>query len=146
MNNMIDKIDRLNKHQAVQGTILYRNGNVYFNTTGEIAALEIDYVGNIKAINKLGEGWNIKAGKNKILIYSFSQTPLTELLFTYVGQLQIIKCIFVNWNLEAYNANIVFENNSLFGTSKSIFSNDHRKYEEIAQKSYIKKRIKKTII
>ena len=143
---MIDKIDRLNKPQSIRGKIDYSNGNVFFKTTGEVAGIEINYTGAIKAIKKLGDGWTIKIGKKKIVIYSLSQSEFTPLLFTYVGTLNITKCVVVNWNLEQYNADIIFKNDSLWSSSNSKFEIYRRKYEEIEQQTIIKKTIKKSVI
>ena len=142
----IDKIDRINKPQSIRGKIEYGNGNAFFRTTGEVAGFEINYTGAIKAIKKLGSGWNIKIGKRKIVIWSFAQSEFTPLLFTYVGTLKITKCVVVNWNLKQYNADITFKNESLFNSSKSKWESDSRKYEEIEQQRTIKKTIRKSII
>ena len=74
---MIDKINRLEKPQATTATLKYGRGLVTCETNGEIAALEIDFVGRINAIKKLGEGWSIAIGDNKIVIYSMAQSELT---------------------------------------------------------------------
>ena len=79
---MIDKINTLEKPVASQGTIKYGDGNVFFETNGEVAAFEIDYIGAIKGIKKLAEGWTIKIGKRKAVIFSMAQSELSELLFT----------------------------------------------------------------
>ena len=68
MNNITDKIDRVNKPQSIRGKIEYGNGSVFFKTTGEVAGFEINYTGAIKAIKKLGDGWNIKIG-NRVFIF-----------------------------------------------------------------------------
>ena len=146
MNNIIDKIDRFNKPQSIRGKIEYGNGSVFFKTTGEVAGFEINYTGAIKAIKKLGDGWNIKIGKRKIIIYSLSQSEFTPLLLTYVGRLTITKCVFVNWDLNQYNADIIFKNERLWSSSNSKWEVDSRKHEEIEQQSTIKKTIKKSII
>lgn len=143
---MIDKINRLEQPASISGKIEYGDGNVYFKTTGEVAAFEIDYVGSMQAINKLGDGWSIKAGRNKIVVYSLAETPLTSLLFTYIGELKITKCVFVTWNLKKHHANIIYKDNSSWNKSLATWSSDTRKHEEVLQKKIIKKQIKKSVI
>ena len=143
---MIDRIDRLEKVQAIKGTLKYGDGRALFKTSGEVAAFEINYNGAIKGIKKLGDGWTIKIGKNKIVIFSMAQSELTELLFTYVGSLTITKCIFVNWNLEKYFANIEKKDTSSWGKTIGQWQSDGRKPEEIIDEKVIKKTIKKSVI
>ena len=63
--NKTDKINRRNKPIATTGTLKYGRGDVVFETNGEIAALQIDYIGAIKGVKKLGGGWTIKIGENR---------------------------------------------------------------------------------
>ena len=67
----MDKIDRLNIPQASTAKIKYGRGTVTCETNGEIAAFEIKFVGAIRAIKKLGDGWTIKIGKDKMVIFRF---------------------------------------------------------------------------
>ena len=141
----MDKINRLNKPQATTGTLEYGLGDVVFKTNGEVAAIEIDYKGKIRGTKKLGEGWTIKIGKNKIIIFSMAQTELTELLLSYVGEFEITSCKYVNWNLQSGYANITNQNKSSWDISRVQWGSDGRKPEEIDNPK-ISRTIKKSVI
>ena len=65
-------------------------GNILDRTTiskgliepGDI--IEFRYKGSFKGVNCLSEGWEMKTGNNKIIIWSLAQTPLSEKLFNYI--------------------------------------------------------------
>lgn len=141
----MDKINRFNKPQATTGTLEYGLGDVSFKTNGEVAAIEIDYRGKIRGTKKLGEGWTIKIGKNKIIIFSMAQTELTELLFSYVGEFEIRSCKYVSWNLKSGYANIINQNKSSWDISRVQWGSDGRKPEEI-QETKVSRKIKKSVI
>ena len=141
----MDKINRFNKPQATTGTLEYGLGDVSFKTNGEVAAIEIDYRGKISGTKKLGEGWTIKIGKNKINIFSMAQTELTELLFSYVGEFEIRSCKYVSWNLKSGYANIINQNKSSWDISRVQWGSDGRKPEEI-QETKVSRKIKKSVI
>ena len=143
---MIDKINTLEKPVASQGTIKYGDGNVFFETNGEVAAFEIDYIGAIKGIKKLAEGWTIKIGKRKAVIFSMAQSELSELLFTYVGELEITKCKYVTWDLKANQANIVNVSRDTWNSNYGEYQSDARKPEEIVSKTVIGRKVKKSSI
>ena len=46
----------------------------------------------------MGRGWSIKAGKNKIVIWSLAKTPIPEVLFTYTGLFSVKNIKFVTWD------------------------------------------------
>ena len=142
----MNSIDRLNKPQSTTGKLKYGRGDVTFETNGEVAAFEIDYIGVIKGIKKLGEGWTIKIGKNKIVIFSLAESELTELLFTYIGEMEITKCMFVNWEENKYFANIENLNRNKWNINFGEWGSDARKPEEIEDITTIKKQIKKSSI
>ena len=81
---MIDKINRKESIKATTGKIKYGEGSVFFEGNGEVAAFEFQYKGSFKGVNCLSEGWEMKASKNKIIIYSLAQTPLQDKLFNYI--------------------------------------------------------------
>ena len=142
----MDKINRLEKPVATEGTIKYGDGNVYFETNGEVAAFEIDYIGLIKGIKKLGDGWTIKIGKTKIVIYSMAQSELSELLFTYVGELEITNCKYVTWHIASKQANIVNISNHSWGSNYGQWAYDARRPEEVVDKTIIGRKVKKSSI
>ena len=143
---MIDKINRLEKPQATTATLKYGRGLVTCETNGEIAALEIDFVGRINAIKKLGEGWSIAIGDNKIVIYSMAQSELTPELFTYIGTLDLKSCSFGTWNKKKYRANIENLNRAGWKVNDGNWNSEGRKPEEIIDNKVIKKRVKKSRI
>ena len=143
---MIDKINRLQKPQATIATIKYGRGLVTCETNGETAALEIDFVGRINAIKKLGEGWSIAIGDNKIVIYSMAQSELTPELFTYIGTLDLKSCSFGTWNKKKYRANIENLNRAGWKVNDGNWNSEGRKPEEIIDNKVIKKRVKKSRI
>ena len=144
--NKTDKINRRNKPIATTGTLKYGRGDVVFETNGEIAALQIDYIGAIKGVKKLGEGWAIKIGESKILIYSMAQTELTELLFTYVGQLEVTSCKYVAWDKSLKYANIENLNQNEWDVNYGNWGADARKPEEVETQKVIVREVKKSSI
>ena len=143
---MIDKINRLNTTSATTGLLKYGTGEVTFQTNGEVAAFEIGYSGKIQGINKLGNGWSIKIGENKIVIFSLAQTELTELLFTYIGSFSVTYCEFATWDNNLYTANTKNISNDQWSNNSGQWQSDARKPEEIINQKIIKKPIKKSVI
>tara|TARA_Y100001938_G_scaffold89731_1_gene122883 strand:+ start:10067 stop:10504 length:438 start_codon:yes stop_codon:yes gene_type:complete len=144
--NKVDKINRLNKPLATTGTLKYGRGDVVFEANGEVAAFEIDYIGAIKGIKKLGAGWTIKIGKRKIIIFSMAESELTELLFTYVGELEIKSCKYVTWDEKLYHAKIVNLNQNDWKINYGEWGSDARKYEEAETEKVIIRRVRKSSI
>jgi|TARA_R100000482_G_C5124837_1_gene148015 hypothetical protein len=142
----MDKINRLQKPAASQGLIKYGDGNVFFETNGEVAGFEIDYIGAIKGVKRLGQGWTIKIGKRKAIIYSMAQSELSELLFTYVGEFEITKCKYVTWDLQMRQANVVNVSRDTWNSNYGEYQSDARKPEEIVSKTIIGREIKKSSI
>ena len=102
--------------------------------------------GAIKGVKKLGEGWTIKIGENKILIYSMAQTELTELLFTYVGQLEVTSCKYVTWDNSLKYANIDNLNQNEWDVNYGNWGADARKPEEVETQKVIVREVKKSSI
>ena len=142
----MDKINRLQKPAASQGLIKYGDGDVFFETNGEVAGFEIDYIGAIKGVKRLGEGWVIKIGKSKAIIYSMAQSELSELLFTYVGEFEITKCKYVTWDQQMHQANVVNVSRDTWNSNYGEYQSDARKPEEIVSKTIIGRKIKKSSI
>ena len=142
----MDKINRLEKTIATTGEIKYGRGTVAFECNGEIAAFEIDYLGIISGVNKLGEGWTIKIGENKMIIFSIAQTELTETLFTYVGELEITSCKFVTWNQGLFHAKVTNLNQNKWTNNYGEWQSDARKPEEIETQKVIGRKVRKSSI
>ena len=143
---MIDRIDRLNKPQATTAKIKYGRGIATCETNGEIAAIEINYVGKIKGVKKLGEGWNIAIGKNKMIIWSLAQTEFTPELFTYIGSLKLIDCYIVTWQKEKIKGSVENLSKNNWEQNTGEWQSEARKPEEIQTEKYIRKKIRKSII
>ena len=143
---MMDNIDRLNKPEASSAKIKYGRGTVTCETNGEIAAFQIDFVGAIKAVKKLGNGWTIKIGEKKIVIFSMAQTELKELLFTYVGELEITGCKYATWDRNISSAKIINLNQNEWNINYGEWGSDARKPEEIITQEIIGRKVKKSSI
>ena len=140
----VKKIRELPPANSVK--LKYGKGQVELESNGEIAALEINYRGAFKGTKRLGEGWMIKASKNKVLIISLAQTPISELLFTYIGELRIINCKYVNWDNVMKFAKVENYNRNEWKLSNNNWDSDGRKYEEIETESIIYRKVLKTMI
>tara|TARA_Y100001938_G_C8100088_1_gene441032 strand:- start:1149 stop:1580 length:432 start_codon:yes stop_codon:yes gene_type:complete len=143
---MQDKIDINNITNAKRAKIKYGDGAVYFEGNGEVAAFEIKYTGNFKAVNCLSEGWDMKTGRNKIIIWSLAQTPISEKLFNYIGSLEITNAIFANWEGESYVAAVSSIDKSSWKKSDGNWNSDGRKPEEIENNKIIHRKIYKSKI
>ena len=141
MNNFVK-----NATNATKATLKYGRGSVVLETNGEIAAIEIDYIGAIKGIKKLGRGWSIKIGENKILIFTLAKSSYTEHLLDYVGELKINSCKFVNWNQELHHAQVQDLNQNTWNQNYGTFDFDARKPEEIETQTIIGRKVKKSSI
>ena len=134
------------KPRASDVKILYGNGSVSVETNGEIAAFEIDYIGRIQAVKKLGDGWTIKTSDSKIIIFSFAATELTELLFTYIGELEITGCSYSDWDGKVMKAKVLNQNQDKWNINFGTFGSDARKPEEIETRKIIGRKVRKSII
>ena len=144
--NRTDKIDRKNKPLATTGTLKYGRGDVTFETNGEVAAFDIDYIGTIKGVKKLGAGWTIKIGESKIIIFSMAESELTELLFTYVGELEITSCRYVSWYNRLNHSIVQNLNQNIWNINFGEWGSDARKPEEIETQKIIGRKVKKSSI
>ena len=143
---MIDKINTLSKPQPTRAKIKYGRGIVTCETNGEVAALEINFRGNINAVKKLGEGWSIRAGKNKMIIWSFAQSEFTPELFSYIGSLEILDAYIVTWKKKKIKVIVENLSRNNWNDNTGQWQSDARKPEEIQTEKYIRKKLKKTII
>ena len=143
--NKTDLINRKNLPVASTGTLKYGRGDVVFETNGEIAVFEIGYIGAVRGVKKLGKGWIIKASKNKIVVFSTAQVELSELLFTYVGELKITSCKCTCWNKTKFHANIQNLNRNDWNINYGEWGSDARKYEEIETEKIIRRKVRKTL-
>ena len=143
---MQDRINRKNTIKASTGKIKYGDGSVFFEGNGEVAAFEFKYKGSFKGVNCLSEGWEMKASRNKIIIFSLAQTPLSEKLFNYIGSLEITSAKFVNWEEELYVASVLTLDKSTWTKSDGTWGGDGRKPEEVDKNRLIHKKIYKSKI
>ena len=138
--------DILKKPKASSVSLLYGKGSVEIESNGEIAGLEIDYLGAIQGVKKLPDGWNIKISKNKILIYSMAKKEITNLLFTYIGELEIQSCSYSDWEGNLKTAKVLNVNQDKWNINFGTFGSDGRKPEEIETEKIITRKINKSII
>lgn len=139
-----DRVDGRGDVGATVGTINYGNGEVFFESNGDVAVFEIMYNGNFKAVNCLGEGWSMKARNNRMIIWSTGVRPVGERLFNYIGELDILSAKFINWQGEAYRPNIITLDKTSWNKSNNNWGSDGRKPEETQNRKIIHKRIEKT--
>ena len=131
---------------ASKATLTYGRGEALLEANGEIAAIEMDYIGTFKGINRLGANWFMKVGRRKLIIFSLGKTPIKELLFNYSGELRIIACRYVTWNEKLKTANIVNLNTNTWNENKGTFDFDARKPEEIQNIQVVGKKVRKSSI
>ena len=127
-------------------SLSYGNGNVEIENTGQVAGFEISYKGAIRGVKKLGQGWKVKIGDNKILIYSMGETEVSPLLFTYIGDFEVTSCKYANWGGTWGYTNINNLKNDTWNSSAGDFVADARKYEEVFADEKVVKGIKKSVI
>tara|TARA_Y100001973_G_C5140904_1_gene302869 strand:+ start:558 stop:995 length:438 start_codon:yes stop_codon:yes gene_type:complete len=75
--------------------LTYGGGLVSVSGVG-IAGIEIHYKGRIE-YNSDGNNYQVRAGKNKVLIFSFTKQDISGDLFIYEGKFRITKVIASNW-------------------------------------------------
>ena len=126
--------------------IKYGTGSVEIEANGEVALIEINYIGTFKGVNRLGSGWTMKAGVSKIIIYSLAQSQLTNVLFDYIGELDITSAKYVTWDEEYQVAKVESLNRNDWNLAKGNWGADARKYEEIETQKIIHKKVRKTRI
>jgi len=131
---------------ATNVEIKYANGNVFCNSNGEVAAFEITYKGSINAINKLGNGWTLTIGENKIIIVSIAQTPVSNVLFSYIGVFEMLSCSYVTWDLKKHRAKILGIKKEYWTNNSTQWGSAGTKPEELESGKIVKKRIKKRIV
>ena len=90
--------------------ISYGNGEVVLETNDKIVSLQIYFKGKIRINQVLPEQFILYNSKNKIIIYSMSLDILPDLLFTYIGNLKILKCIASNNKGEKIDITITNDN------------------------------------
>ena len=76
--------------------LIYGGGEVAVDGKG-IAGIEIHYSGKI-LYNSDHNSYQIRAGKNKILIFTLTKKDITGSLFYYEGTFKITKVIAADWN------------------------------------------------
>ena len=100
----------------------------------------------IIGIKKLGQGWTVKIGENKIIIFTLAKSNFTDHLFDYVGELRINSCRFVNWDKKQFYAKVQDLNQNTWNQNYGTFDFDARKPEEIETQTIIGRKVKKSSI
>ena len=75
-----------------------------------------------------------------------AKSELSELLFTYVGELEITSCKFVTWNENLFHAKVNNLNQNKWTNNYGQWQSDARKPEEIETQLVIGRKIKKSSI
>ena len=132
--------------QVTQARLTYGKGTMNLRTNGEPAAVQIFYTGKIKGINKLGDGWTQRIGRNVIIIFSFAQRKFESEFLHYIGEIEIIECKVVSWNQTSILSKVVNLDRITWNSDVSDFNFDARKYEEIEKKDKTSRIIKKSSI
>ena len=131
---------------ATNVVLKYGTGTVEIESNGEIALIEINYNGAFKGVNRLGAGWTMKAGKSKVIIFSLAQSEITNVLFDYIGELEITSAKYVTWDVQYKVASIENLNRNDWKLSNATWNSDSRKYEEIETQKIIHRTVRKTRI
>ena len=119
--------------KATTTRLLYEKNKVELETNGEIAAIEISYNGKFSGTKKLGKGWSIKTGKNKILIYSLGKSSIQNLLFTYSGSIRINYARCFAWDSTLHYAPARNMRDDTWRSRNTTWATETRKPEEIKQ-------------
>jgi hypothetical protein len=138
--------DIIKKSPATEVKIKYGNGLVSCDVNGEIAGFEIKYKGSVRAMSKLGNGWVLSVGENKIVIASVAQTPIGDTLFSYIGVLEILSCSYVTWDLKKKKAKILGAKEESWKNTSTLWDSLGTKPEELEFGKVVKKRIRKKIV
>ena len=115
---------------ATNVAISYGTGTVEIESNGEIALIEI----------------NMKAGKSKVIIFSLAQSKITNVLFDYIGELEITSAKYVTWDEQYKTAQVNNLNRNDWILARGNWNSDGRKYEEIETQKIIHKTVRKTRI
>ena len=75
-----------------------------------------------------------------------AESELTELLFTYVGELEITNCRYVAWDQALRHASIQNLNQNSWEINYGNWGADARKPEEIETQKIIGRKVKKSSI
>tara|TARA_R100001594_G_scaffold62204_1_gene96493 strand:+ start:8071 stop:11151 length:3081 start_codon:yes stop_codon:yes gene_type:complete len=116
---------------ATKSKLLYEENKVELETNGEIAVIEISYSGKFSGVKKLGKGWTIKTGENKILIYSLGKSEIQKSLFTYTGNIKINYARCYGWDRSLHYAPSRNIKNDGWTSRNTTWETETRKPEEI---------------
>jgi hypothetical protein len=82
-------------------TLIQENNSLKFSKTGSIAGIQIEYEGDFESSI---EGWMIEKNENTIIMVSIDGSDINKL--HYSGDLKIISCSVVDWELNKIQAEI----------------------------------------
>ena len=110
-NNEFLRLKIENKYRDLQqcsgGILKYDDRFIEIDSIGEIAAIELRWVGMARFQNKCGKGWIPIMKNNRLLLFSMGKESLNPNILDYHGTINITKCIICNWDEENYDINIV---------------------------------------
>ena len=123
----------INKAKPIpnQANVRYGDGVFLLETNGAIAGIQINYIGMMQIAHNLPDGWFLKMGRNKIIIFGISNITLPELLFKYRGDFKVRNVQIVDWHLNKSNAKVVKDGLHYWGEIGNAWDVITEKYEKL---------------
>ena len=143
LRNSADKSIR-QKPIASSAILTYGDGNMFLETNGEVAGLQIIYKGSFRAVKLLGRGWTMSSGRNTVLIYSLCKAEFSEHILRYVGELEVLSCKVATWNKNLFNAYIKTKDKKTFNSTSSAWGSKGDKWENMKYEKIVKREVLKT--
>lgn len=89
-------------------SISCEKGKCFVSSDTDIMAIEIHFNGKAIIKSQLPDNWYLRGNNKKIIIFTLQNVPIkNELLFEYVGEIKITKCIVANKNAKQIKCNII---------------------------------------
>ena len=95
------------KQVATYAKITTIDGILSVESDGWVAAIEINFTGNIKSKDLTTEGCNIMSYNNKIIIFMMEHKKMPEQIFSYEGEFIIENAKASNWDAQYIDVEIV---------------------------------------
>ena len=116
------KNKRIKKEE--KAIILINDGVCSIEAEVDVLGIELKFTGNAEITPELPEGWVMQGNTKKILMIGLNGTPIkNQILFTYVGYMDIINVIVSNDKGEQLSE-IIKRNNAQWGEQTFDFSID----------------------
>jgi len=105
---------------------IYGSGEFRLKTNGSVAGIQINYSGMVRITYELPNGWFIRAGENKIIIFGLTTADLPETLFKYTGEFRVKTVHLVDWHLNKTYTTII-------NPTLDYWNNMNEKWEDISE-------------